>query len=386
MRFRGLQEHEFPALARMMAEVFHVKPDGWEQHMRSLGLDTWRVVERDGQLLASFKRNPLSQWFHGTAVANTWISGLGVCAESRGEGTGRLLLESALRELRAEGVPLSGLYGTTQTFYRRLGWECAGSRYVVETPIRHLPGRRTSLQLRKLEGADHQLAESLHLRHATSQGCLRRSEYCWRRLRSPQMRETIGHGFFRGSELRGYCYRLDSPSGPEGVHLQFTDVLLVDAEATQAFLSFLAGYRALSITASWATLNPSPALLALDDPWQIKLSLANYWMLRVVHLPHAICQRTYLGEGELELEILDDVLEDNAGPWRLEARGGVARLEKGGAGSCRLDIRGLAALYSGFASSATLTGLGYLQASQTEQATLDSIFASTRPPQLTDIL
>lgn len=109
-------------------------------------------------------------------------------------------------------------------------------------------------------------------------------------------------------------------------------------------------------------------------------------MLRVVHLKNALQQRRYLEDGVLDLEILDDVLEENAGRWRLEVRDGAGNLERGGEGGCRLDIRGLAQLYTGFAVSETVAALGYLWANDSERATLDAIFASTRPPQITDIL
>lgn len=386
MRYRDLRPDEFAPLAEMMAEAFHRKPDGWEERMRALGHETSRVVERDGHLLAALKLVPLAQWLNGRAVENTWISGLGVRPEARGGGTGRFLLSQTLRELHGQGVPISGLYGTTQTFYRRLGWECAGSRYVVETPIRYLNARPGPLEIRKLGDGDHALAEALHLRHARGQGSLRRTDYCWRRLRSPQHQSTVGHGFFRGSELRGYTYRLDDEGDLSGVKLHFTDVLLVDADATRAFLAFLAGYRALGVSASWATTNPSPALLALSDPWQVRLSLADHWMLRIVHLPRALQTFSYRGQGQLHLEILDDVLPENSGAWRLTVADGEGVLERGGRGSCRLDIRGLACLYTGFADSHTVAALGYLRAEEKERATLDSLFSSARPPQLTDIL
>lgn len=69
------------------------------------------------------------------------------------------------------------------------------------------------------------------------------------------------------------------------------------------------------------------------------------------------------GEGvsaEAHLDVRDDVLPTNNARFVVEVSGGRARVRKGGRGSAKIDVRGLAALYSGFMSPRELVATGYV--------------------------
>ena len=77
--------------------------------------------------------------------------------------------------------------------------------------------------------------------------------------------------------------------------------------------------------------------------------------LRILDVEGALSARSYAEEGELVLELVDSLVPENAGLWRLEARDGGAEVERGtGEPALRLDVQALASVFLGgfsFASS-----------------------------------
>jgi predicted acetyltransferase len=86
------------------------------------------------------------------------------------------------------------------------------------------------------------------------------------------------------------------------------------------------------------------------------------WMLRVLDAPGAVAARGWPPHlaGEVELALEDPACPWNTGAWRLVLEEGRGRLEPGGRGSLRLDMRGFAVLYAGAASPAVLRRSGLL--------------------------
>jgi predicted acetyltransferase len=110
-------------------------------------------------------------------------------------------------------------------------------------------------------------------------------------------------------------------------------------------------------------------------------------MLRIVHLENAIKARGWspFVRAEVALDVRDDVLDQNAGRWQLSVHDGAASVQRGGAGDAIIDIRGLAALYSGHLSPHDLIAWGRLSLADHVRdvagvlAALQAIFAGPRP-------
>jgi len=108
-----------------------------------------------------------------------------------------------------------------------------------------------------------------------------------------------------------------------------------------------------------------------------QVSQAAAWMLRIIDVPAALAQRGYApgGQGTLHLDVRDDVIVENSGPFVLEVSGGRGAVRRGGRGAIRLDVRGLAALFSGHAAAVDLQKwTEYLDASPRQVAALDALF------------
>ena len=89
--------------------------------------------------------------------------------------------------------------------------------------------------------------------------------------------------------------------------------------------------------------------------------------------------RGYRGTGGLDLEIVDDEVPENEGRFHLSVREGRATVARGGNGTMKIDIRGLAALFSGFHDACTLRDLGELDGPDDLLAVADTLFAGRAP-------
>ena len=106
-------------------------------------------------------------------------------------------------------------------------------------------------------------------------------------------------------------------------------------------------------------------------------------MLRLVDLPAALQARPWPAglAGVLELRVEDPVCPWNGGAWRLELAGGRGRVEPAASTpAATADIRGLASLFTGFATPDDLLRAGLLRGFDPGAVELlRAAFASPRP-------
>ena len=104
-------------------------------------------------------------------------------------------------------------------------------------------------------------------------------------------------------------------------------------------------------------------------------------MLRVLDLPAAIAARGFPPgmTAELHLDVADDLLEENRGRWRVRIADGRAAAERGGRGDLRIDVRGLAALYTSYAGAGDLAASGLAEGTPGALAAAAAAFAGPLP-------
>src|SRR5262249_31986324 len=84
--------------------------------------------------------------------------------------------------------------------------------------------------------------------------------------------------------------------------------------------------------------------------------------------------------GEVHVDVAgDDIVPENAGRWLLRVEDGRAEVERGGRGTLRTDVRGLAALYTGFHSPADLRAAGFADGDDASLASATALFAGPHP-------
>jgi predicted acetyltransferase len=187
-----------------------------------------------------------------------------------------------------------------------------------------------------------------------------------------------------GGEVEAYlAYRHEpTPPGSSGdFGLRVEQIVAATPEGLRAVWWTLASSPSLVDAVTFAA-SPEDALLLLMPEQRISVRGQVRWMLRIIDVQGAVAARGYAPSLELEvpLSVEDSILSDNSGDWTLHVAEGQARLEPGGAGGPRLGIGALSSLYTGWASTATLSRAGLLAGgSPIQLRALDAAFAGPTP-------
>jgi predicted acetyltransferase len=384
-------DDEFHALVELDSQAFNTlrePPDFGQRWLNHVGRDNLRVVKRGKQLLGGLGILYFRQWFGGRSIPSAGITSVAVAPEARGSGVGTQLMRTVVKELHAEGVPLSSLYPSAYPLYRAAGYEPAGERCTCELDIRRLGVQDRDCRVRPMTAADRAAVSALH------------KEYGRRNAgvvdRTPREWATI---FELEIDLQ-HAYVIEAPDQPGGLagYVIFTQKAVPDSPyeiciRDHAFLTAAAGRRLLTFLVDHGTVArhvtyvglPSDPLRAMARFESLRVRESHFWMLRVVDVAKALRQRGYPPgvDAELHLEISDDLLPLNSGRFVLRINDRAGRVRKGGRGRIKLDIRGLAPLFSGHLDAVQLALIGLLDGGADELALASTAFAGP-PPWMND--
>lgn len=340
---------------------------------------------RDG-VVGGLRLWPAGQYLGGRRVPMGGVATVAVRPEWRGRGVAARLLAAALARMRDLGLAVSALHPATPRPYRRMGWELAGDHPRARVATRALealaPGERD--RLRRLGPGDLPAMRFAYDRVAPARpGWLDRPDDRWRAVAEAAFGD-LGYAYGLddpGGGLAAWCrYRLRGHDGP-GHRLVLEDLVASDAAGERTLWAFLA---ASGMQARWVEVEgPSTDALALVLPEQdVRTEPSLAWMARVVDVPAALAARGYPAglTTEVHLYVEDPQAPWNTGPWAVRVDGGRAEVSPGGAGTVRLDARGLAALVVGATTAQALQRAGRLHGGDAaDRARLDGVFAGPRP-------
>jgi predicted acetyltransferase len=295
-----------------------------------------------------------AQWFGGQAVASAGVTSVAVAPDQRGKNLARGVVSEALLRAHARGDAIAALYPTTATLYRSLGFELAGWYRCTDAPVDSLTGLRPPDDV-VVEPSDHRAVEAAYdataahhdgwLQRSTLMRAIQRFDH--EHLAAPT---AVWRAHRDGVTVGALAY-----SEVNQGHLRPFDIV-----ASQLFATDTGALRALvALVAAHGTMGDNlrtvlPAeLLALAVPQgQLLVTARQFpWMLRILDAPRAVAQRGYAPQLDLEVHLAiagDDIVVGNNGHFVLQVRDGEGTLEPGGSGEVAIDIRALAAAYSGF--------------------------------------
>ncbi len=365
------------ALARSLH--FDGQMDEWYER---LGRGQFRAAMVDGQVTAGAALFAAAQWHGGRAVPAVGINGFGVAPERRGTGVGSAFLAGLLGELHDDGTALALLYPASLRFYRRAGFERAGQRLTYEIAIEHIDCGDDELDLMPFGPTEHDEVRAVYAARAAA-GNLERPEWMWR-LRLEPKGEPLRYIVRRGAAAEGYIvYTQGSRLEP----LTVVDYAALTPAAGRRILGLLASYRSVIDRLVWAGGALDPLVYLLNENLvagirgKVAVTRPYDWMLRVVDAQAALERRGYPPgvRARVELDLKDELLPANAGRWTLEVADGAARLSRGGDGRVRLDMRALAAIYTGFMHPHEVALMGTIGGDATDLSLLGAMFGGPRP-------
>jgi len=360
---------------RVVEHAFHSAHEPATAHAWAtrVGAANMRVARLGRRVAGGFLWYPMGQWFGGRRVPMWGVAAVGTLPEHRSKGVASAMMRAAMEEASREGVALSCLYPATQPVYRRVGFEQAGTFQSWSLATEEIAARERGLEIREAGRRDERTIRAIAGEFARrSNGTLDRPDALWERIFRPIKGDSFA--YLAGDE--GYVVYCKEPSG-QHYDLVLRDWAALTPAAGRRLLTFFADHRSLADHVRFAA-GPTSPLLMLDREQAAKPVRALRWMLRIVDVKAALEARGY-GAGvaaEAHLDVRDDVLPSNAGRWTLEVSGGRARVRKGGRGTVTIDVRGLAALFSGFMSPRELVATGYVDG---HCDALDAMFAGPHP-------
>jgi len=348
-----------------------------------VGRENFRLVRDDRALAGLLNVIEMGQFFGGRSVPMVGISGVAVSPIQRGRGAASALMASVCREYAERGdTPLSALYPASLALYQGVGYDLAGGRYKVsmtgwsmkrsyrEGELVTLPSDSVPAEARAL----HRQQAAVH------NGTLDRGAFIWHRTTGGGQKPTVGYGVRApDGTLEGYVYlRRFNRDGSD--HTWLSDFVAVTERATRRLFTLLGDLKTTSESVSWAGSPSDPRLALCADP-TYKVTLYSSWMLRVLDVAAALQARGYSPgvSGVVHLDVADELLPANAGRYVLDVREGRAEVTRGGRGDVALDVRGLASIYSGYATGHDLRLVGLAAGGDAELAALTALFAGPAP-------
>lgn len=368
------------ALMEILSEAFSAPADRLDERVPILGEENLRVLTGPGGLAGGLWLIPMGQWYGGRSVPMTGVAAVGIAASHRGYGAAHELMARTVNDLHDRGVALSALYPATRTLYRKSGYEHAGSRCTITVRARDIGVRERGLRIGSLTDGDRDAVAEVYRAMAPNlDGALDRHAYNWDRVFRFRDDEARGYGAWNGDRLEGYVYILHKPR-EGGYDLMLTDLAFSTPSGARRLLSLLADHSSMVDTIKWSGGPQDPILHFLPEQ-RYEVSLALYWMVRVTHVTAALGARGYSpgAHTELHLEISDDVVTGNNGRFVLRVENGTGHAEPGGDGDLRIDVRALAALYTGFLSARELRLTGFLEGTEDAVRRAEAVFTGGAP-------
>jgi predicted acetyltransferase len=346
--------------------------------------DHFRLLRYEGRVAAGLVAVPVGQWFGGRSVSSWAIRLVGVGLEFRSLGAAPLLMQQMLREAQQQGAALSVLYPATQPLYRSVGYEQAGLNQLLALPVgaARLRDRTLALQRVDQKTAIAAMMPLYTARARRTSGNIDRSEWFWQRVLEPRMLPEVQVFLALGDAgPEGYmAYAMPaSRAASAGYDLMLTDFVAGTAAATRRLMAHLGEHHSLGNVVRWRSTIEAPECLVLSQQ-RVRVEDSMTWMLRIVDVRKALTQRGYAPHlrGRLTLQVHDETLPDNAGTFSLEVAEGQAHVEPARQADLKLDVRGLAAVYSGHLTPDEVCVAGLGEGDEAARAMAAHLFAGPR--------
>ncbi len=358
--------------------------NNWAERCERVGRGHFRLVKEGADIAGGMAILPMGHWFGGRVVPSWGISLVAIAPEHRSRGIASELMRAVLEEARREGVALSSLYPATRPLYWAAGYETAGSRISYRLSLAALRGGSRDRDVRAASSPDDR-AKMMSLYDVRARwlgGAIARTTFFWQRVFDPLGDEARAYVVLGERAPEGYVVvsQRPPPAPLQPMQLVVRDAVAHTAAAGHRILRFLADHHSTASSVTFVSGPADPLLLLVREEAR---EVADFfpWMLRIVDVRAALERRGWspLVRGELHIDVRDALLRENSRRWVIEVADGKAEVREGGTGALPIDVRGLAALYSGFLPAEELRGAGLCGGDDAELARATALFAGPAP-------
>lgn len=356
------------------------------------------IVEDDDSIGGLTRAFPADLAVPGGTVTAAGVSSVGVRADRRRRGYLRALMEAQLRHLREQGTVAATLRATETGIYARFGYGVASSYATLTVDRDRAVFRDTTAPARPLRmmtgtAALQELPAAHDRLRRTRPGTIVRPLWWWTNQVSRVLDKdeplwvlcTSDAGSDDASDAAAVdgwvIYTAAHTDGPDGQHR--TTVTVIDLMGADAATELALWRAVLAIDLASTVRAPGRPLdellpLALTDPRAARLSeLEDETWLRLLDVPAALAARSYGDGAPVVLEVVDPLLGENSGRYRLDPDGMSSTTEPA---EVTLDVSELACVYLGGTSFADLAAAGRVQGSPEGLTCADALFATPQAP------
>jgi predicted acetyltransferase len=383
-------EAELEDFGAILTESLNLPRRSDTDFMARYRTEDMRLVHRAGRVAGGLTLLPCGQFFGGRRVPTVAVNAVAIAPEARGSGAGHELLTAVMRELTESpgGPPLAVLYPATQSIYRGVGFEQAGSFTRYRMPVASIPSGPHDLAVERLPADADAAAAALagvYDRFARRQnGFVDRTSWFWRRVVDPLNQSVTTYCVRESGQVTGYVAlgrAWDVRAHPH-TNLTCREILAGTPGAARRLWTLLADERSLARNVVFTGPPAAPHHLLFPEQtpeveWQLR------WMLRILDVEAALRERGYPDgvERTVALHIEDDLVERNRDTFTVDVTGGRAHVRRGDSRDApvRISVRGLAAVYSGYLSAEQLASVGFASGDDDALAALTTIFAGPAP-------
>ena len=384
---RTIAADEFEALFKVSAEAFleTMRPEVLE-HERKVAEYDRTIAAIDGdQLAGSGCAYSFRLTVPGGAVPAAGVSMIAVLPSHRRRGILTGLMDYLLADASRRREPVAILFASESAIYRRFGYGLASMHQrltIGRGEGRLAPGTAVTgpgaprLRAVAPRQAMPELAKVLDTELQRRPGMLARDDRWWSAIlddapaiRQPGMSKLRCLLAEDDQGPRGYAlYRTQASWGLDNVAagtLRLRELMAADPAATAALWADLLSRDLVGEIVAPMRPMDDPLLAMMADPRRARPSPADGLWVRLVDLAAALTQRSYAADADLVLDVIDPVINANAGRWRLRTPGwaapGQASCERtGDAADLRLEAHALGAAYLGGASFGQLADAGHV--------------------------
>lgn len=349
-----------------------------------------RVAVQEGRVVSCLTLLHAELCVRGARVPMGGIRHVATEPSEQNQGYAGLLLRDTLLRLRRQGVPLSVLFPFSFRYYRKFGYELAGSqchfwcRPGSLAPFAERTGCRTATPEDAKELARFSDRRALEMACTLARGVDRWSTLC----ADPSLRVTL-HG---SVGVDGYAITTESRDSYGGKVLRVLDLAALTPRAWRALVGSLAESSAESVEwlAPSADLHASgvmrsPASLREGFKPRSIVTVRPQFQCRVVDLPGALRARAATlphGEYSLAVRLRDELLPENETPMAVRCAGGNVEVEPARPTdpALEMDVRIFSQLYTGFMSASEAVSQGLARCERLEALEIaDLLFPAGDP-------
>jgi predicted acetyltransferase len=293
----------------------------------------------------------------GGAIPAAGVTIVGVLPSHRRRGVLTTLMRDQLTDCRARGEAVAYLWSSEATIYSRFGYGVAAlagdlnlarERTAFAQPFEP----RGTVRLVDVEEAARTFPPLYEQLFAQRPGLFSRSPEWWtgRRL-VPSPWEPKAAKRLALLELDGkaagyaiYIVSQEWAHGSSAGKVSVIEAVTPTPEATRELWRWLLDFDWTSRFEAGHLPLDHPLFLLLAEPRRMQFEVGDGIWVRLIDVEAALAARSYAADTQVVVELTDAFLPENAGRWRLGARGAE---RTNAAAELALDVTGLGSVYLG---------------------------------------